>query len=398
MEEIILNKKIIRKRISAAKKLCSKKWMLEKSALIFNQIEQLAQFRDAKTILLYYSLPDEVQTEEYISKWCKLKRIVLPLVKGDELLLKLYDVNKIEDGYRSIKEPSSDSIDVSPQEIDLAIIPGVAFDRQFNRLGRGKGFYDRILPKLKCKKIGICYNFQIIDKVPTESFDAPLDLVISTPKYEHIVFDIDGTILDTEQTGLISLQKTIKEFLGVDKELSELYKYFGIPSKESVIELGFEDPTIALHRWEYYYQTLLHLVHPFEGVVKSLIQLKAKGYKLGILTSRSLKEIKNDPNLQSFIDLFEITICSEDSIKHKPHPDPMFSYLNKSKANRDSVLYIGDTIYDYNCAKGAEVDFALISWGSKIINTQNHSTSTIINYDFLIHNAEELEQLFFISL
>ena len=69
---------------------------------------------------------------------------------------------------------------VLPEEdIDLVIVPGVAFDRQHNRLGRGKGFYDRLLSTLSAPKIGICYSFQLKEHIPTEPFDKKMDLILT---------------------------------------------------------------------------------------------------------------------------------------------------------------------------------------------------------------------------
>lgn len=68
---------------------------------------------------------------------------------------------------------------VPENEIDLIIVPGVAFDRQRNRLGRGKGFYDRLLSTLNVPKIGISYDFQLKDQIPVEPFDRKMDLIIT---------------------------------------------------------------------------------------------------------------------------------------------------------------------------------------------------------------------------
>ena len=91
---------------------------------------------------------------------------------------KEYIPSKMETGYREIQEPAGEEC-VNPSEIDIAIIPGVAFDRHCNRLGRGKGFYDRLIPYLECKKIGLSFDFQIVEQVPCEEFDKPLDMVMT---------------------------------------------------------------------------------------------------------------------------------------------------------------------------------------------------------------------------
>ena len=64
-------------------------------------------------------------------------------------------------------------------DIDLAVIPGMAFDRDGHRLGRGKGFYDKLLPGIKCRKIGLCFSFQLADSVPIEPHDIVMDMVLT---------------------------------------------------------------------------------------------------------------------------------------------------------------------------------------------------------------------------
>lgn len=183
-------KKEIRKQIAALKRSVPAEMRLEFSKTILEKLEQLPEFFNAKTVLLYYALPDEVQTEFFLQKWsrtgmergeCSGKRIVLPVVDGENLILKEYKPDKIEKGYQSILEPANTEI-IDPSLIDLAIVPGVAFDASCNRLGRGKGFYDRLLPHINCKMIGLGYHFQMVDEIPVEEFDRPLDMVITDEK------------------------------------------------------------------------------------------------------------------------------------------------------------------------------------------------------------------------
>lgn len=154
---------------------------------IMTELEHLEQFAAASCILAYMAMPGEVQTREYVSRWHSSgKRVVLPKVDGESLQLREYDPEKLSAGYRGILEPSESACAVSPQEIDLAVVPGVAFAFQkgpdgverYYRLGRGGGFYDRLLPQLDCFKVGVCYPFRFIDSVPAEDWDVPLDLVI----------------------------------------------------------------------------------------------------------------------------------------------------------------------------------------------------------------------------
>ena len=109
--------------------------------------------------------------------WSHSKNIYLPVVDGDELRIRKYDKELLKKGSYDILEPQGEDLrDLSV--IDLVIVPGVSFDKKGNRLGRGKGYYDRLLKNIKAVKIGICYNFQRADKIPADEHDVPLDGII----------------------------------------------------------------------------------------------------------------------------------------------------------------------------------------------------------------------------
>lgn len=126
---------------------------------------------------MYYSLGDEVQTHAFVEKWHASKRILLPVVRGDELELRHYTGKAcLQEGAFHIEEPTGEPF-TDYDEIELAVVPGMAFDRQGNRLGRGKGYYDKLLPKLRSYNIGICFRFQAQEAIPAEPFDRRMDEV-----------------------------------------------------------------------------------------------------------------------------------------------------------------------------------------------------------------------------
>jgi len=142
-------------------------------------------FQASRTVLLYAALPDEMPTRGLIEAVLESKtanglkrRVVLPVVVGDALVLREYIQGKTVAGYRGIEEPSPECPEVCPTEIDLAVIPGVAFTLDGRRLGRGKGYYDRLLPLLKCRKIGLCFECQIVPDLPCDPWDIKMDEVI----------------------------------------------------------------------------------------------------------------------------------------------------------------------------------------------------------------------------
>ncbi len=172
-------KQQIRKAISERKKALTENSFLDFSGKLFIHLESLPVFQNAKTILLYHSLKDEVRTHAFIEKWKNEKLIILPVVNGEDLILKEYnDSSELRTGAYGIQEPSGELFS-DYNKIDLAIIPGVSFDKVGNRLGRGKGYYDRLLPKIKAFKIGTCFSFQLSEEIPTEPHDTKMNLVVT---------------------------------------------------------------------------------------------------------------------------------------------------------------------------------------------------------------------------
>ena len=144
---------------------------------IWEQLEGLPEFVGAESVLLYWSMPSEVNTHSFLERWYGRKKLYLPRVAGESLEIREYSPETMEEGYRGIMEPSS----LAPvaQEVDLVIVPGMAFDAKGNRLGRGGGFYDRLLPLLSCPKVGVCRSAQFVEEVPMQSWDQKVDIVIT---------------------------------------------------------------------------------------------------------------------------------------------------------------------------------------------------------------------------
>ncbi len=145
---------------------------------VFSQLEKTAAFIMAENILMYHSLPDELSTIKFLKKWHDRKRFFLPRVNGVNLDILPYEESRLELGSFHIEEPTGDNVaDVA--DIELMIIPAVAFDRKGNRLGRGKGFYDILLANSKATKIGVGYEFQLFDTIPSEPHDVAMDMIIT---------------------------------------------------------------------------------------------------------------------------------------------------------------------------------------------------------------------------
>lgn len=133
------------------------------------------QWDAAHTVLLYSALPDEVNTDYLlISAKDNGKTVLLPRVNGDRLTLHVYDPDAMAPGAFGVMEPQGAEFPPSRYgEIELVVVPGMAFDRRGHRLGRGKGYYDRLLPLLPAARaVGLCFPFQVVASVPAEAYDA----------------------------------------------------------------------------------------------------------------------------------------------------------------------------------------------------------------------------------
>lgn len=149
---------------------------------VFAKVEQLPQFVEAKNVAAYWSLPDELPTHDFVEKWCKQKNLYLPVVVGDNLVFRKYASNAdMQPGAFGIAEPCGDDLP-DLQNIDVVIVPGVAFDAVKSRMGRGRGFYDRFLSQTNAYKIGVAFGCQLFDKIPTSDADIPVDEVITDNK------------------------------------------------------------------------------------------------------------------------------------------------------------------------------------------------------------------------
>jgi len=123
-----------------------------------------------------------LSTHEIIEKWSNRKQIILPTIVGDKLILKPYMPGQnMKKGALGIWEP--DTVDTFTENIDLMIIPGIAFDSDKNRLGRGKAFYDRFLANKSLVKIGVGFDLQLLPRIPSEKSDIKMDKVITASHF-----------------------------------------------------------------------------------------------------------------------------------------------------------------------------------------------------------------------
>lgn len=173
-----MKKEDIRLSVKTQKALLSAQEKADAAAAAFAVLEKHAAFLMAQNILMYHSLPDELSTLDFIDKWHTRKRFFLPRVNGVNLDILPYDQSTLRLGAFHIEEPQGDdTTDIS--QIEMVVVPAIAYDRRGNRVGRGKGYYDRLLATTKALKVGIAYDFQVVDDIDAEPHDVKVDIVIT---------------------------------------------------------------------------------------------------------------------------------------------------------------------------------------------------------------------------
>ncbi len=170
----------LRREVRARKRALTAQQLEAMSVGVVERLRCNPHFASARTVLLYHSLSDEVCTHRLLDS-LKGKTVLLPKVTGDSTMeLRLYTSPcDLATGAFGIEEPVGAAF-ADYGAIDVAVVPGMAFDAQGHRLGRGRGYYDRLLARMPgVYKIGLCFGFQLLDKVPSEATDVVMDEVVS---------------------------------------------------------------------------------------------------------------------------------------------------------------------------------------------------------------------------
>lgn len=179
------SKKEVRKRVKSLVKAMASDTRAVEASAVAEQLLHHPKVQSAATIALFASLPDEIDTTQLIEALATKTSVVLPRLLGDEMDFYPYSANAMHSGAMGILEPDGD-VPVAPQEIDVMILPGLAFTAEGLRLGRGKGYYDKYMSRERYRAytIGICHTVQLLDTLPVEPHDKRLDEVVTSAYLE----------------------------------------------------------------------------------------------------------------------------------------------------------------------------------------------------------------------
>lgn len=175
-----MDKRALRAQIRQHKQAMTEQQITEKSEKLAALLAQSPLYAAAKTLYGYLPYNQEVRTVPMLEQALRDgKRVAVPKVYGEEMrFIYLEDLSQVEKGYAGIPEPVADG-PVADDKQALVLMPGLAFDKKGNRMGYGGGFYDKFLQQEPTHPtVALCYDFQMVEAIPTQPHDVPVDLVL----------------------------------------------------------------------------------------------------------------------------------------------------------------------------------------------------------------------------
>lgn len=191
---------------------------------------------------------------------------------------------------------------------------------------------------------------------------------------KHIVFDIDGTLIDTEIPSLKAMAESIRIVTGAEYTIPELMFALGIPGTDSLQQMGIREISEIMEIWPERMRRYQDEVRVYDGVESMLEALYSAGYSLGLVTSKTRVEFENEFCPMPISRYFSIAVVADDTILHKPSGDPLRKYMELTGTTPEELTYVGDTVYDCQCSIDAGVRFILADWGS---NAQGQDTGIV---------------------
>ncbi|MBQ8972470.1 MAG: 5-formyltetrahydrofolate cyclo-ligase [Clostridia bacterium] len=175
-----MNKKALRKDMSAKKAAMTKTQIERASLRLANRLFETQAYQNAQSVYCYVSFNQEVDTSPILRRaWRDGKRVAVPKCYGKEMrFIWIENMNELAPGFYGIPEPVADA-PVAQDERALIIMPGLAFDREGHRVGYGGGYYDRYLEQQpNHPTVALCFDFQMLERLNVDAYDIPVDFVI----------------------------------------------------------------------------------------------------------------------------------------------------------------------------------------------------------------------------
>lgn len=177
--------------------------------------------------------------------------------------------------------------------------------------------------------------------------------------YRAFIFDLDGTIINSEDAVVSARQMALRD-IGINRTFDELRPMFGRPEIDTLKELGVKDTGAVIKLYMKHYLTCRDMVTVYDNIEYVLERLPLKG----LVTSETRGELKINFIDRGFSKYMQAIVTADDTVLHKPHPEPLLHCLSLLECPPGQALYIGDSLFDMNCAAACGVDFGLALWGA----------------------------------
>ena len=211
-------------------------------------------------------------------------------------------------------------------------------------------------------------------------------------KINTILFDFDGTVMDTYDVIISSWQHTFRTLEGKERPVSEILATMGEPLAVTMAKLFPNvdtDEAINIYR-SYHRDNFGERIKLFPGMKELLKSLKEGGYKLGLVTSRLTGTTMQGLEKYEIKEYFDAVVTADDTEKHKPNPEPVNITLKRLDAKPEESIMVGDTIFDILCAKNAGVKSVLVGWAPTISEEDRTGENAP---DYIIEKAEDLFEI-----
>ena len=204
--------------------------------------------------------------------------------------------------------------------------------------------------------------------------------------YKAVIYDIDGTLLNTFDMNMYPLLRIIQEELGESWTLEQVRRFYAQPGLKTMKDLGIRDIEKTYARWVAYVNAYEKGAEPYSGMENVLQAFHAAGIRQAIVSSKMKAQYKIDVGGHGLDRYMETAVLEEDTLKHKPDPEPILECLRRMHLTPSDAVYIGDSPSDLKAAHAAGVDFGFAYWG-------NPNAEGFEKAEYLFHSPEEMLRL-----
>lgn len=194
-------------------------------------------------------------------------------------------------------------------------------------------------------------------------------------KYNAIIYDIDGTILNTLNMNMYPLLQIIKEETGETWSFDQVLKFAAYPGMKVMEELKIKNPEATYARWVKYVNAYEEGSTLYDGFMDVFEAFKKNYIKQAIVSAKTHKQYELDICSKGIDQYMDTVILAEDTTKHKPDPEPLLKCIENLNVPKEEVIYIGDALSDQQSSINAGIDFGYAKWGS-VSTTPLHGTYT----------------------